>query len=114
MQRLILLSALIAWCTGSPTFGQATSGSSADSTNYARKLRENALLNVEPRVIYSPTRNVYTGDGPRYTTGPSLAGRSVTRTAYNGEGLRYAAAASPAGRSVPSSALTTGPGHYQW
>jgi len=114
MQRFILLSALITWCTGSSTFGQMTSGKSADSTNYARKLRENALLKVEPKVIFSPTRNVYTGDGPRYATGPSLVGRGVTRTVYNEGGLRYATVSSPAGRSLPSSALSVGPGHYPW
>src|SRR5258708_34590765 len=40
------------------------------------KLRENALLKVEPKVIMSPTKTTFTGDGPRYQTGPSLMGRS--------------------------------------
>ena len=107
MQRLILLSALTAWCAGNATFGQTTSGYSADSTNYARKLRENALL--EPKVIFSPTRNVYTGDGPRYAMGPSLLGRSALST---GPGPRYAA--SPAQSLISRGVLSTGPGRYPW
>jgi hypothetical protein len=111
MQRFILLSTFIAWCAGTPTFGQMTSGSSADSANYARKLRENALLKVEPKVIFSPARAVYTGDGPRYTTGPSLSGRSALSTS---PGPRYAMGPSLIGRSAPSSALSIGPGRYPW
>jgi hypothetical protein len=111
MQRFIFISTLIAWYAGNSTFAQTTSGTSADSTNYARKLRENALLKVEPKVIFSPVRNVYTGNGPRYTTGPSLIGRGALSP---GAGLRYETGPSPIGRGVPSSALSTGPGRYPW
>src|SRR5260370_36305152 len=52
------------------------------------KLRENALLKIEPKVIMSPTKTVFTGDGPRYVTGPSLMGRGA--------------------------ALSGGPGRYPW
>ena len=50
------------------------------------KLRENALLKVEPKVIMSPTKTVFQGDGPRYETGPSLMGRS--NAVFSGPG-RY-------------------------
>jgi len=52
------------------------------------KLRENALLKIEPKVILSPTKTVFSGDGPRYFTGASLMGRGA--------------------------ALSGGPGRYPW
>jgi hypothetical protein len=52
------------------------------------KLRENALLKVEPKVIMSPTKTTFQSEGPRYETGPSLMGRS--------------------------NALFSGPGRYGW
>ena len=64
--------------------------SSTDFAKYAMKLRENALLKIEPKVIMSPTKTVFNGDGPRYLTGPSLMGRD---------------------RDV---ALSSGPGRYPW
>ena len=51
--------------------------SSTDYAKYALKLRKNALLKLEPKVIMSPTKTVFTGDGPRYMTGPSLMGRGA-------------------------------------
>ena len=60
--------------------------SSTDFAKYAMKLRENALLKIEPKVIMSPTKTTFTGDGPRYTTGPSLMERG---TALSGGPGRY-------------------------
>jgi hypothetical protein len=37
--------------------------SSTDNAKYALKLRKNALLKLEPKVIMSPTKTVFTGDG---------------------------------------------------
>jgi hypothetical protein len=68
-------------------FAQSQYESSTDFAKYAMKLRENALLKVEPKVIMSPTKTVFNGDGPRYVTGPSLMGRG---------------------------ALSVGPGRYPW
>ncbi len=62
-------------CCGGMAFGQAQYESSTDFAKYAMKLRENALLKVEPKVIMSPTKTVFTGSGQRYETGPSLMGR---------------------------------------
>jgi hypothetical protein len=68
-------------------FAQSQYESSTDFAKYAMKLRENALLKVEPKVIMSPTKTVFNGDGPRYVTGPSLMGRG---------------------------SLSVGPGRYPW
>ncbi|MBV8901513.1 MAG: hypothetical protein JOY92_15530 [Verrucomicrobia bacterium] len=69
------------------SFGQTQYESSTDFAKYAMKLRENALLKIEPKVIMSPTKTVFNGSGPRYLTGPSLMGRG---------------------------ALSIGPGRYPW
>jgi hypothetical protein len=87
MRRLILLSAVTVLCGVIVSFGQTQYESSTDFAKYAMKLRENALLKIEPKVIMSPTKTVFNGSGPRYLTGPSLMGRGV---------------------------LSIGPGRYPW
>ena len=87
MRRSILLSALMVLCDVAVAFGQTQYESSTDFAKYAMKLRENALLKIEPKVIMSPTKTVFNGSGPRYATGPSLMGRG---------------------------ALSGGPGRYPW
>ena len=87
MRRLILLSAVTVLCGVVVSFGQTQYESSTDFAKYAMKLRENALLKIEPKVIMSPTKTVFNGSGPRYLTGPSLMGRG---------------------------ALSIGPGRYPW
>jgi hypothetical protein len=87
MRRLILLSAVTVLCGVGVTFGQTQYESSTDFAKYAMKLRENALLKIEPKVIMSPTKTVFNGSGPHYLTGPSLMGRG---------------------------ALSIGPGRYPW
>lgn len=77
MRRLILLSAVTVLCGVVVTFGQTQYESSTDFAKYAMKLRENALLKIEPKVIMSPTKTIYNGSGPRYLTGPSLMGRGI-------------------------------------
>jgi len=76
MRSLIPLLATASLLFGDAAFAQSQYESSTDFAKYAMKLRENALLKVEPKVIMSPTRTTFTGDGPRYQTGPSLMGRS--------------------------------------
>jgi len=61
---------------GGTVFAQTQYESSTDFAKYAMKLRENALLKVEPKVIMSPTKTTFSGGGPRYQTGPSLMGRT--------------------------------------
>src|ERR1700739_2536675 len=68
-------SALVLLCVGGNALAQSQYESSTDFAKYAMKLRENALLKVEPKVIMSPTKTTFQGDGPRYETGPSLMGR---------------------------------------
>src|SRR3984957_4031491 len=86
------LSLLLSVCVVAVVVGKASAQSqyesSTDFAKYAMKLRENALLKIEPKVIMSPTKTVFTGDGPRYMTGPSLMGRGA--------------------------ALSGGPGRYSW
>lgn len=86
MRLSLLLSGLITISAGTLS-AQSQYESSTDFAKYAMKLRESALLKVEPKVIMSPTKTVFTGSGPRYLTGPSLMGRG---------------------------ALSVGPGHYPW
>ena len=63
--------------------------SSTDFAKYAMKLGENALFKIEPKLIFSSSKSVFSvGDGPRYLTGPSLMGRGA--------------------------ALSGGPGWYPW
>src|SRR6201993_4202374 len=81
-------SALVLLCVGGNALAQSQYESSTDFAKYAMKLRENALLKVEPKVIMSPTKTTFQGDGPRYETGPSLMGRGA--------------------------ALSSGPGRYPW
>src|SRR5260221_12100752 len=76
MRSLIHLLAAASLLFGGAAFAQSQYESSTDFAKYAMKLRENALLKVEPKVIMSPTRSTFTGDGPPYQTGPSLMGRS--------------------------------------
>src|ERR1700736_139522 len=76
MRSLIPLLATASLLFGGAAFAQSQYESSTDFAKYAMKLRENALLKVEPKVIMSPTKTTFTGDGPRYQTGPSLMGRS--------------------------------------
>src|SRR5882762_11656631 len=76
MRSLIPLLATASLLFGGAAFAQTQYESSTDFAKYAMKLRENALLKVEPKVIMSPTKTTFTGDGPRYQTGPSLMGRS--------------------------------------
>lgn len=77
MRRLFLLSAVTVLCGVGVAIGQTQYESSTDFAKYAMKLRENALLKIEPKVIMSPTKTVFSGSGPRYLTGPSLMGRGV-------------------------------------
>jgi hypothetical protein len=81
-------SALVLLCVGGNALAQSQYESSTDFAKYAMKLRENALLKVEPKVIMSPTKTTFQGEGQRYETGPSLMGRS--------------------------NSLFTGPGRYGW
>jgi len=81
-------SVLVLLCVGGNALAQSQYESSTDFAKYAMKLRENALLKVEPKVIMSPTKTTFAGEGPRYETGPSLMGRS--------------------------NSLFTGPGRYGW
>ena len=107
----ILSLVFMAWCAGPAAFGQTASGKRAGSTNYTRRLREDPLLRVEPKVIFSPTKTVYGGEGPRYATGPSLLGRSV----YSGGPSLTGRSAAANGPSLASrSVLSTGPGRYPW
>src|SRR5260370_7012858 len=76
MRSLISLLATASLLFGGAAFAQTQYESSTDFAKYAMKLRENALLKVEPKVIMSPTRSTFTGHGPRYQTGPSLTGPS--------------------------------------
>ena len=69
-------SALVLLSMGGNALAQSQYESSTDFAKYAMKLRENALLKVEPKVIMSPTKTTFQGEGPRYETGPSLMGRS--------------------------------------
>src|ERR1700746_1734344 len=90
MKRIAMMakyfSALLLLSVGSNALAQSQYESSTDFAKYAMKLRENALLKVEPKVIMSPTKTAFTGDGPRYETGPSLMGRS--NSLFSGPG-RY-------------------------
>jgi hypothetical protein len=86
--QAVSLSALVLLFVGSTALAQSQYESSTDFAKYAMKLRENALLKVEPKVIMSPTKTTFTGGGPRYEIGPSLMGRS--------------------------NSLFLGPGHYGW
>src|ERR1700751_6320124 len=88
MRLSLILSALVFVVLGGKSFAQSQYESSTDFAKYAMKLRENALLKIEPKVIMSPTKTVFTGDGPRYSTGPSLMGRNAS--------------------------LSGGPGRYSW
>src|SRR5258707_9581855 len=81
-------SAIMLLSLGGNALAQSQYESSTDFAKYAMKLRENALLKVEPKVVMSPTKTTFTGEGQRYETGPSLMGRS--------------------------NALFTGPGRYGW
>ena len=80
-------SVLALMCSAGVAVAQSQYESSTDFAKYAMKLRENALLKIEPKVT-SPTKTTFTGSGPRYETGPSLMGRG--------------------------GALSMGPGRYPW
>jgi hypothetical protein len=73
MRSLIPLLATASLLFGGAAFAQSQYESSTDFAKYAMKLRENALLKVEPKVIMSPTKTTFTGDGPRYQTGRRTA-----------------------------------------
>jgi hypothetical protein len=88
MRLSLIFSVCVFTMIGGKTLAQSQYESSTDFAKYAMKLRENALLKIEPKVIMSPTKTVFTGDGPRYLTGPSLMGRGA--------------------------ALSGGPGRYPW
>jgi hypothetical protein len=75
--RLSLILSICVVLFGGKALAQSQYESSTDFAKYAMKLRENALLKIEPKVIMSPTQTVFSGDGPRYMTGPSLMGRSA-------------------------------------
>ena len=82
MRLSLILSVCVFAMIGGKTQAQSQYESSTDFAKYAMKLRENALLKIEPKVIMSPTKTVYTGDGPRYVTGPSLMGRGAALSDY--------------------------------
>src|SRR5271165_762188 len=86
MDLILLVCAFAVF--GGKASAQSQYESSTDFANYAMKLRENALLKIEPKVILSPTKTVFSGDGSRYFTGASLMGRGA--------------------------ALSGGPGRYPW
>ena len=88
MRLSLVLSVCVLAVIGGKASAQSQYGSSTDFAKYAIKLRENALLKIEPKVIMSPTKTVFSGDGPRYLTGPSLMGQEA--------------------------ALSGGPGRYSW
>ena len=88
MRLSLVLAVCVVAVIGGKASAQSQYESSTDFAKYAMKLRENALLKIEPKVIMSPTKTVFTGDGPRYMTGPSLMGRGA--------------------------ALSGGPGRYAW
>lgn len=75
--RLTTLLAILLAFSGGTIFAQSQYESSTDFAKYAMKLRESALLKVEPKVIMSPTKMTFTGSGPHYASGPSLMGRGV-------------------------------------
>src|SRR5215472_8996336 len=72
MRLSLILSAFVFVVFGGTIFAQSQYESSTDFAKYAMKLRESALLKVEPKVIMSPTKMTFTGSGPRYASGPSL------------------------------------------
>jgi hypothetical protein len=84
----LILSVCVVAVLGGKTLAQSQYESSTDFAKNAMKLRENAVLKIEPKVIVSPTKTVFSGDGPRYLTGPSLMGRGAV--------------------------LSGGPGRYRW
>src|SRR5258705_13135390 len=88
MRLSLFLAVCVVAAIGGKASAQSQYESSTDFAKYAMKLRENALLKIEPKVIMSPTNRVFQGDGPRYVTGPSLMGRGA--------------------------ALSGGPGPYPW
>src|SRR6267378_8551231 len=88
MRLSLILSACVLLVLVGKSVAQSQYESSTYFAKYAMKLRENALLKIEPKVIMSPTKRVFQGDGPRYLTGPSLMGREA--------------------------ALSGGPGRYPW
>jgi hypothetical protein len=88
MRLSLFLTVCVVAAIGGKASAQSQYESSTDFAKYAMKLRENALLKIEPKVIMSPTKTVFSGDGPRYNTGPSLMGREA--------------------------ALSGGPGRYSW
>ncbi len=65
MRLSFILSACVLFVLGGRSFAQSQYESSTDFAKYAMKLRENALLKIEPKVIMSPTKRVFQGDGPR-------------------------------------------------
>src|SRR5260370_9415661 len=91
-QASIIMDLILSVCVfavfGEKSSAQSQYESSTDFAKYAMKLRENALLKIESKVIMSPSKTVFSGDGPRYLTGPSLMRRGA--------------------------ALSGGPGWYHW
>jgi hypothetical protein len=94
MRAPIFLSILAMASFCGVAFGQTQYESSTDFAKYAMKLRENALLKIEPKVIMSPTRTTFSGSGSRYVSGPSLMGRGSI--------------------AANSTAYSLGPGRYPW
>jgi hypothetical protein len=88
MKLLAAVTTMSLAFVASSALAQSQNESSTDFAKYAMRLRENALLKIEPKVIMSPTKTTFYGTGKRYATGPSLMGRGA--------------------------ALSGGPGRYPW
>ena len=88
MRLSLVLAVCVVAVIGGKASAQSQYESSTDFAKYAMKLRENALLKIEPKVIMSPTKTVFTGDGPRYMTGPSLMGRGAALSFLTGKSPR--------------------------
>ena len=81
MRLLLTLLVCVFAVFGGKASAQSQYESSTDFAKYAMKLREDALLKIEPKMIMSPTKTVFAGDSPwvspRYLTGPSLMGQGA-------------------------------------
>jgi hypothetical protein len=55
----LILSVCVFAVLGGKALAQSQYESSTDFAKYAMKLRENALLKIEPKVIISPTKTVF-------------------------------------------------------
>ena len=61
MRLSLIVSVCVLAIIGGKASAQSQYESSTDFAKYAMKLRKNALLKIEPKVIMSPTETVFTG-----------------------------------------------------